>query len=96
MNYRKFVHELSRIQEIRKSTIISLGSAQFLEPDDQHGACRRLLEMPMLSKDQESCLNVVGSIVAILATVISKPAAANPESGSRSGDRPLCRCDVTP
>jgi hypothetical protein len=68
MNYRKLVHELSRIQEMRKSTIISLGSAQFLQPDDQHGVCRRLLEMPMLSKDRESCLNVVGSIdVAVAA-----------------------------
>src|ERR1700726_502128 len=70
MDYRKLVHELFCIQEIRKSTIKSLQPARFLEPDDQHSVCGRLL-----SKDHRCC--GCGSIVAVLATVISKPAAAN-------------------
>jgi hypothetical protein len=94
MNYRKLVHELSRIQEIRKSTIISLASAPFLEPDDQHGVLpaivgdadviERSRKLSYRRRPHRCCR--CGSIVAISATVISKPAAANPESGSRSGD----------
>src|ERR1700730_12968997 len=80
MDYRKLVHELFCIQEIRKSTIKSLQPARFLEPDDQHSVRGRLLEMSMLSKDHRCC--GCGSIVAVLATVISKPAAANRQAGT--------------
>jgi hypothetical protein len=52
MNYRKLVRELFRIPEIRKSAIMSLKLARFLEPDDQQSVCGRLLKMRMLSKDR--------------------------------------------
>jgi hypothetical protein len=104
MNYRKLVHELSRIQEIRKSTIISLASAPFLEPDDQHGVlpaivgdarCYRKIKKAVLTSSAASMLPLRQHRRGF-GDGDFETAAADPASGSRSGDRPLCRRDVTP